>query len=130
MVAELGRPAEALEAAPRAVNDQQRAAVLASFVAQLTGPLLSEALASALSIADESQRVDAIAALAPHLVSLQLGEALESTLEIEDEALRTRAMEVLAPHLIEQLPIVFFAPCSNAFRRLVSRSRGEIFCVS
>ncbi len=99
-LAELGHPAEALEAA-RAIGDEgSRSEALAALAPHLTEPLLGEALEAARAIGDEGDRSAALAALAPRLAELgHPAEALEAARAIGDEGYRSVALAALAPDL-------------------------------
>ena len=101
-LAELGHPAEALEAARAVPPEYVRIWVLAALaprLAELGHP--AEALEAARAIGDERYRSQALAALAPHLTEPWLREALEAARVIKDEGDLSRALATLAPRLVE-----------------------------
>jgi hypothetical protein len=103
-LAELGHPAEALEAAQAVADDDRRAGALEALAPQLAKlghP--AEALEAALAIADDGLRAKALAGLAPHLPEPLLRRALEATLAIRFDWRRAEALVALAPHLPEPL---------------------------
>ena len=80
-LAELGHPAEALEAARAIESEWSRSRALAALAPHLTEPLLREALEAARAIGNWGARSEALAALAPHLGPTERDRALSEALE-------------------------------------------------
>ena len=111
-LAELGHPAEALEAA-RAIRNEgywspalaARSQALAALAPHLTAPLLGEALAAARAIGYERGPSEALAALAPRLAELPpatLSPLWSKTIRL----LATRTRRNLLRDLIALVPLL------------------------
>ena len=101
-LAELGHPAEALEAARAIEPEYGRSAALVALAPRLApterDQALREALEAARAIGDEGARSWALAALAPRLAELgHPAEAVETARAIGDERARSRRLAALAP---------------------------------
>jgi hypothetical protein len=73
LLAELAKPALALEAARGIVNEGRRAQSLGVLAPHLTADLLGRALEAALEIVNEGRRTEALSALMPQLETLPRG---------------------------------------------------------